>query len=62
MQFVSPLLDNDIVDLRDFLLLSAEKLCDLTGMKYGTANRLLDFAQEDEAALLNPSNKRPHTD
>ncbi|KAH7917783.1 hypothetical protein BV22DRAFT_998012, partial [Leucogyrophana mollusca] len=46
-QYTNKLVSNGIEELGDLLELSTEKLQDLGGMNFGTANRLLRFARED---------------
>ncbi|KAH7924317.1 hypothetical protein BV22DRAFT_1129956 [Leucogyrophana mollusca] len=60
-QYGSSLEDNGILDLTDLIYLSSEKLQELTGMKFGIANRLLRYADEDNNGLVSKA-KLPRID
>lgn len=49
----------EILDLGDLLSLTADKVLELSGppMNYGTANRLMMFAQEDHSELRSQAKK-----
>ena len=48
-----------ILDLGDLISLTADKVLELSGppMNFGTANRLIMFAQEDHAKLQSQAKK-----
>ena len=59
VQFSEGLMTQGILDLGDLISLTADKVLELSGppMNFGTANRLIMFAQEDHAKLQSQAKK-----
>ncbi|KZP11789.1 hypothetical protein FIBSPDRAFT_937311 [Athelia psychrophila] len=60
-QYIDSLKSNGILDLGDLLALSLDKLQELSGMNFGVANRVMNYAKDDTAQLKRDA-KRARTD
>jgi hypothetical protein len=58
-QYTQAFENNAILDLMDMEDLTESEITQLTGAPLGSAKRLVKYAKEDIAKLLNVANKRP---
>lgn len=56
-QYIEKLHGNGILDLEDLLSLSLDQLQEFSGMNFGTANRVMNYAKDDSTDLRNDAKR-----